>query len=362
MGLVAAKCTQCGANIQIDDTKEAGICPSCGTAFITEKAIINYNTSVVNNINAETVNIVAGNFQNFYTMGLNAFEGNDYEESYKYFCKALEIDPGNDNATLYCGLARGWMTSTERSYMDYTQKAFSRVFGRVHWEEDDIVLFLKEYLSLASAVIATALGFYTCECPTRDVLNIVFNLLVDSIKSLDQMVKICEQNKINLHANKSLYIAILNKLSYAYDEITEKRYYRPGNMGGLLDYKKVYVNNWDGYVACKKDVDDKLEKLDGTYKPANSGGCYIATCIYGSYDCPQVWVLRRYRDFRLAKTQSGQRAIKFYYAISPKLVELFGEKTWFRNFWKKVLDKKVEKLKKDGFDDKPYEDINWNVK
>ena len=49
MGLVAAKCTQCGANIEVDETKEAGICKYCGTAFITEKAITNYNTYVTNN-------------------------------------------------------------------------------------------------------------------------------------------------------------------------------------------------------------------------------------------------------------------------------------------------------------------------
>ncbi len=58
MGFVAAKCTQCGANIQIDDTKEAGICEFCGTAFITEKAINNYNISMDNVvINSDNVNI-----------------------------------------------------------------------------------------------------------------------------------------------------------------------------------------------------------------------------------------------------------------------------------------------------------------
>lgn len=49
MPLVAAKCTQCGANIEVDDTKEAGICKYCGTAFITEKAINNYNKLDIEN-------------------------------------------------------------------------------------------------------------------------------------------------------------------------------------------------------------------------------------------------------------------------------------------------------------------------
>lgn len=47
MSLVKAECPQFGATIQVDNTKEAGICQYCGTAFITEKAISNY--SIVNN-------------------------------------------------------------------------------------------------------------------------------------------------------------------------------------------------------------------------------------------------------------------------------------------------------------------------
>ena len=31
-------------------------------------------------------------------------------------------------------------------------------------------------------------------------------------------------------------------------------------------------------------------------KRRKNNGCYVATCVYGSYDCPEVWVLRRFRD------------------------------------------------------------------
>ena len=50
MALVPAKCTQCGGNIEVDDTHEAGICKFCGTPFVTEKVINNYNTNITNNI------------------------------------------------------------------------------------------------------------------------------------------------------------------------------------------------------------------------------------------------------------------------------------------------------------------------
>ena len=41
--LVPAVCTQCGAALEVDPSQEAAVCKYCGTAFIVEKAIHNYN-------------------------------------------------------------------------------------------------------------------------------------------------------------------------------------------------------------------------------------------------------------------------------------------------------------------------------
>ena len=54
---------------------------------------------------------------------------------------------------------------------------------------------------------------------------------------------------------------------------------------------------------------------------ANSGGCYIATMAFGSYEAPEVVELRKFRDERLAKSEWGRLFIRFYYAFSPLLVE-----------------------------------------
>lgn len=87
-----------------------------------------------------------------------------------------------------------------------------------------------------------------------------------------------------------------------------------------------------------------------------SGGCYIATCVYGSYDCPQVWVLRRYRDHRLSAVWYGRVFIKLYYCVSPILVKLFGNQNWFRRICCKHLDSLVKKLQTNGYQDTPYID------
>lgn len=88
-------------------------------------------------------------------------------------------------------------------------------------------------------------------------------------------------------------------------------------------------------------------------------GCYIATSVYGMYDCPEVWTLRRYRDYTLAETWYGRTLIHTYYAISPTLVKWFGHTNWFKKMWRGTLDCMVAKLNAKGVEDTPYEDRNW---
>ena len=38
--------------------------------------------------------------------------------------------------------------------------------------------------------------------------------------------------------------------------------------------------------------------------------CYVATAVYGSYDCPEVWTLRRFRDNTLEETWYGRAFIR----------------------------------------------------
>ena len=116
-----------------------------------------------------------------------------------------------------------------------------------------------------------------------------------------------------------------------------------------------------------KAVRDKRQRqtrqsLKRTFRSFSGGkrrkknGCYVATCVYGSYDCPEVWVLRRYRDNVLEKTIIGRLFVSTYYFISPSVVNLWGNNRTVRNVWKKALDHMVIYLKNKGFKDNPYKD------
>ena len=104
------------------------------------------------------------------------------------------------------------------------------------------------------------------------------------------------------------------------------------------------------------DLQNSLNNNRTTHATTNSNGCYVATCVYGSYDCPQVWTLRRFRDNYLDNYILGRMFIKLYYAISPTIVNFFGKNKIFVSFNKNILDRLIIKLKSKGYKDTKYND------
>lgn len=113
-----------------------------------------------------------------------------------------------------------------------------------------------------------------------------------------------------------------------------------------LDLAKVEVLYMDG-------SSETLTGADIKYKDPSEGGCYVATAVYGSYDCPQVWTLRRFRDYTLAASWYGRAFIRVYYAVSPTLVKWFGRTAWFQKLWRGPLDRLVTRLRDEGVADTP---------
>ena len=111
------------------------------------------------------------------------------------------------------------------------------------------------------------------------------------------------------------------------------------------------------YQAKKaEDLADFKEALKKLGISVQTGGCYIATAVYGSYDCPQVWTLRRYRDIELSRSFFGKIFIRVYYTVSPSLVKWLGDKSWFIRWGRGILDMIVTKLNHKGYQDTPYID------
>lgn len=100
----------------------------------------------------------------------------------------------------------------------------------------------------------------------------------------------------------------------------------------------------------KQEIQSSLNYINdarsGKFDKKTKGkfGCYIATAVYGSYECQEVLTLRRYRDDYLSKSFGGRLFIKFYYKFSPFLAKNIKKDSFIGKKIRKYLDKKVKKL------------------
>jgi hypothetical protein len=76
----------------------------------------------------------------------------------------------------------------------------------------------------------------------------------------------------------------------------------------------------------------------------SSGGCYIATMAYGSYEHPQVLILRKFRDDVLHSSFIGKLFVKVYYSVSPKFVIVLKDQITINRIIRKILDKLIENI------------------
>lgn len=106
-----------------------------------------------------------------------------------------------------------------------------------------------------------------------------------------------------------------------------------------------------GASASKAPVVSK-----GNPQASGKKGCYIATAVYGSYDCPEVWTLRRFRDQYLQKHLLGRAFVRAYYAVSPTIVRCFRNRKSFNSINRKALNAWIRHLHKEGYEDTPYFD------
>ena len=172
---------------------------------------------------------------------------------------------------------------------------------------------------------------------------------------LQTAIDLCDDDSSNVVRYENM-IAVQNQLinswSYVYSDGIWGKEYSLAKAAKTIRSDK--IKKWQ----------DKIKEIDPSREnPQKEGflsnGCYVATAVYGSYDCPQVWTLRRYRDYQLAKTWYGRAFIRTYYAISPILVKLFGNTDWFKKMWRGKLDRIVKELQEKGYESTPYEDRKW---
>ncbi len=389
-------CKMCGST-DIDVQEAFFACRACGIKYSVDDA---YDAG------------------SLYAMAEGAYASDKKREAESYCDKITGVDPCHFRAWLLKGRSVGEQSTPERIRIEEAVGCFERALDTA--TEDalgdvgaEVARCIK---SLAIGIIDVCCVRYG-ECPERSNAQLILNALVILRRYMPALLERCGASaedvnkKISGRIGDAVREAWINKIWAEYSEQTfpskvswecfrEKGFsavkllqvaadlYNGDADKTVRHYKNMihirqalidscgwtYINgkhvpeimladdakniNIDMIMEYHKRIKD----IDPSYaiperpRAKKNGGCYIATCVYGSYDCPQVWVLRRYRDDTLGATWYGRAFIRTYYAVSPTLVKWFGGTAWFRRMWRGILDRMVYGLSSRGVEDTPYED------
>lgn len=345
----AIVCEMCGSQNLV---KQDGmyVCQSCGTKYSTEEAkklMVDVSGSTVKVDNSEEL-------KNLYELARRAKNDNNSENAQKYYSQIIVKDPSSWEANFY---------NTYYQSMNCKIGEIGMAAVRISNCEDTVFKLIKENVTNSDeqrkAVDEVAAKLI-------NISNMLFNAYRNHYNGIGYEIrsKYTQEYVNNCAASRDIVYNGGNWIVQIFGDVY-------GDIAaccwkvGVRQHNILMPNlvNKQGNADVIKGYNDKISKYDSSYQApltnTSSGGCYVATAVYGSYDCPEVWTLRRYRDDRLAKTWYGRSFIRTYYAISPTLVKWFGNTDWFRNMWKPKLDKMVYNLNSEGVENTPYQDKSW---
>lgn len=332
-------CELCGSN-QIIKQEGVFICQHCGTKYSIEEAkkmMVEGTVEVTGSVRIDN----SGKLEKAIKNARRARNDNNSELAEKYYEEVRDIDPDNWEAIFF----NTYFKSMQCKIIEIQSAAIS-----INNCLDTVLELIKNNVE-GEVEQEEAIT----EVTTRviDVSNMLYNAATNHYYGIDLQIR---GDYIQEYVNNAF--ATFNTVYYLGDLLEV-------NFGNKKYACDLAVISWKSAIPMHNNIinslqdkesnknkitiyEEKIKKFDTSYKAPEvptKGACYVATAVYGSYDCPQVWTLRCYRDNVLALTWYGKAFINFYYTFSPTLVKWFGRTKWFNYIFRNLLDKFVDKLK-----------------
>ena len=376
--LVAAKCPNCSSNIEVNQNDNKVKCEYCHSTILVDDAIERLKVELSGEVEVKNL----PKLKNLLKIADRAFEDNDFEKALDHYKQALAIDSDNWRATYKEGICTARTSTLAQFNLDKAiigSKNALRILKDNKIDERELAAYKVEMahhlISLCISFFTFAFDhyndFWTLENSANEMWNRILLVREGTKFALDVLlddktITLCPKDE-NGEETQGWKIVALKEIVMCDVTICEPRRYKSGysQYGDLYSNTLInanlrleLVNEYDKCVEVIKEYEPDYVPSE-INRDGKVNGCYIATCVYGSYDCPQVWTLRRYRDYELSKTWYGRLFIKIYYRFSPTIVKLFGNTKWFNDIWKPKLDKMVSNLNEKGYESTPYEDKKW---
>jgi uncharacterized Zn finger protein (UPF0148 family) len=301
-------CDICGSNELV---KQDGyfVCQYCQTKYSVEEAknmMIEGTVDVKGTVKIDNSSLI----EKYLSNARRALKKDDWEEVEKYYNLVEANSPTNIEALFFSSFGKAMLSLTDSEYYKRQQK---------------------------------------------------FDVLTKSMSVISDYYEETDEDKQAILTQINEYIKKMYTITFVFNINAGHNYV--GGKGWCINLfnnvKTTFVRELNEIAA--KHNDEWIQELIRQNQVAKSG-CYIATSVYGSYNCPEVWTLRRFRDYTLAESWYGRLFILIYYSISPTLVKVFGNSLWFKKLWHIVLSRMIKNLRSKGFESTPYNDFNWKIR
>ena len=285
-------CEMCGST---DLMKQDGVfvCQSCGCKYSVEDAKRMMIEGSVD-VSGSTVKVDNSAFvQKYLENARRAKEKTDWEETEKYYNMVEQNAPQNIEAVFYSAYAKARRSLSDA---DYHKKKQALVILRKS------ISVIDDYYNPAQQAalrpLIETMGRDMLELPEtefvyhandeviidgkkyseRAVVKLIFKAVqLEFVKTLENIIKKDEQIYL-YHLLISFYECVIG-----YDVFPDT---------GTSTMQENLRNDYKTRLSM---VNTRVKELDPTYEPKplpekkeQGGGCYVATAVYGSYDCPQV--------------------------------------------------------------------------
>lgn len=260
MKLVAAKCPNCGSNLEVNPNKETIKCEYCRSAILVDEAIAKYKLEISGEIEIKNL----PKLENYLKNAERYYSSKEYDEAYKIYKEILKLDPTNSLALLRYGICKTLLNNYIDFTLEYLNKTIKEVICLIK-EDDNYSVIIEKYIKEVCNAVDESLYevrkyFNSYTVNASDLMEIQAKLL-SIVECYETIINYTEENKKH----------IIEQLVSVLNDIIKDKNYKTGTAregGNFISTFKLSTSEKNIYRKKLKYYNDVLnsqEKNDNNH-------------------------------------------------------------------------------------------------
>ena len=249
MKLVAAKCPNCGAQIDVDKDSDSTKCEFCKSKIIVEDAIAKYKIEISGEVSIKNLPQV----ENLMKLADMHYQDREYDEAYNQYSRICELDPEN-----YCAILRKGLCKT--LLMEYPN---FDIISAVNAMKNAYKILSKEKSKdrINSSILECN---YVIATVAAKIMNQFQTGLVNADRMMQMIAQLraCANNQEFLYSlifdNENIELVMINSMLQTVKYIKEDKKYATG---ATNNYGKPVIS----YYRLPRNVKKEYQEFESKY-------------------------------------------------------------------------------------------------